>query len=131
VERATEWGVHLTPESFVLSSQPDGSRFVNLDAVSRKVRKVADQLGMKSVHLHSLRHFAATELLAGGVSPHDAAEMLGHADPSLTLRSTRTPQQRGKRQPRGFSPVSSRVHSDDGSSAVVGFHIVNQVNDAN
>jgi len=58
-----------TPESFVLSSQPDGSRFVNLDAVSRKVRKVADQLGMKSVHLHSLRHFAATELLAGGVSP--------------------------------------------------------------
>jgi integrase len=86
VERATEWGVHLTPESFVLSSQPDGSRFVNLDAVSRKVRKVADQLGMKSVHLHSLRHFAATELLAGGVSPHDAAEMLGHADPSLTLR---------------------------------------------
>jgi len=47
-------GVHLTPESFVLSSQPDGSRFVNLDAVSRKVRKVADQLGMKSVHLHSL-----------------------------------------------------------------------------
>jgi len=49
VERATEWGVHLTPESFVLSSQPDGSRFVNLDAVSRKVRKVADQLGMKSV----------------------------------------------------------------------------------
>jgi len=77
---------NLTPESFVLSSQPDGSRFVNLDAVSRKVRKVADQLGMKSVHLHSLRHFAATELLAGGVSPHDAAEMLGHADPSLTLR---------------------------------------------
>jgi integrase len=84
--RAKEWGVQLTPTSFVLSSLPDGSRFVNLDAISREVRKVADQLGMKSVHLHSLRHFAATELLAGGISPHDAAEMLGHADPSLTLR---------------------------------------------
>jgi integrase len=86
VERANEWGVHLTPDSFILSSQPDGSKFVNLDAISREVRKVADQLGMKAVHLHSLRHFAATELLAGGISPHDAAEMLGHADPSLTLR---------------------------------------------
>jgi integrase len=84
--RAREWGVLLTSDSFILSSQPDGSRFVNLDSMSRGVRQVADQLGMNSIHLHSLRHFAATELLAGGISPHDAAEMLGHADPSLTLR---------------------------------------------
>jgi integrase len=54
--------------------------------MSREVRKVADQLGMKSIHLHSLRHFAATELLAAGISARDTAEMLGHADPSLTLK---------------------------------------------
>lgn len=85
-KQATECGVELTSDSFVLSSLPDGSRFVNLDAVSRDVRKIADHLGMKWIHLHSLRHFAATELLAAGISPHDTAEMLGHADPSLTLR---------------------------------------------
>jgi integrase len=85
-ENAKEWSVELTPESFVLSSVPDGSRFVNLDTMSREVRKVSDQLGMKSIHLHSLRHFAATELLAAGVTPNVAAEMLGHADPSLTMR---------------------------------------------
>jgi integrase len=85
-ENANEWGVELTPESFILSSAPDGSRFVNLDAMSRKVRRVADRLGMNSIHLHSLRHFAATELLAAGVTAIDAAEMLGHADPSLTMR---------------------------------------------
>lgn len=85
-QRATEWGVQLTSNSFVLSSAPDGSRFVNLDTMSREVRKVADQLGMKSIHLHSLRHFAATELLAAGITPNVAAEMLGHADPSLTMR---------------------------------------------
>ncbi len=84
--KAKEWKVELNPDAFILSSIPDGSRFVNLDAMSRDVRKVADQLGMKSVHLHSLRHFAATELLAAGISPRDTAEMLGHADPSLTLR---------------------------------------------
>jgi integrase len=83
---ANEWGVELNSDSFVLSPLPDGSEFVNLDSMSREVRKVASRLGMKSIHLHSLRHFAATELLAAGISPRDAAEMLGHADPSLTLR---------------------------------------------
>jgi integrase len=85
-ESAKEWGVELKTSSFVLSPVPDGSEFVSLDSVSREVRRVANRLGMNSIHLHSLRHFAATELLAGGVSPHDAAEMLGHADPALTLR---------------------------------------------
>lgn len=84
--RASEWKVDLNPDGFILSSLPDGSRFVNLDTMSREVRKVADQLGMKSIHLHSLRHFAATELLAAGISARDTAQMLGHADPSLTLR---------------------------------------------
>lgn len=83
---AKEWGVELAPSGFILSERPDASRFVNLDAMSGDVRRVANQLGMKTIHLHSLRHFAATELLAAGVSPRDAAEMLGHADPSLTLR---------------------------------------------
>ena len=85
-DTAKEWGVELAPNGFILSSLPDGSKFVNLDTMSRDVRKVANQLGMKTIHLHSLRHFAATELLAAGISPRDAAEMLGHADPSLTLR---------------------------------------------
>lgn len=41
---------------------------------------------MPHVHLHSLRHFAATELIGSGVNPRDAADLLGHADPSRTLR---------------------------------------------
>ena len=85
-DQATEWGVTLGADSFILSSLPDGSKFVNLDLMSREVRKVANQLGMSEIHLHSLRHFAATELLAGGIPARDAAEMLGHADASLTLR---------------------------------------------
>lgn len=85
-KNAEDYGVELTPDSFELSSMPDGSRFVNLDTMSREVRRVADRLGMKSIHLHSLRHFVATELLAAGITANDAAEMLGHADPSLTMR---------------------------------------------
>lgn len=84
--RASEWAVTLSTESFILSSRPDGSSIVSLDLISREVSKVAKGLGMGGIHLHSLRHFAATEMLAAGVSPRDTAEMLGHADPSLTLR---------------------------------------------
>jgi integrase len=84
--KAKEWDVVLDEDGFIISSKPDGSRFVNLDLMSREVRRVADQIGLKSIHLHSLRHFAATELLAAGISARDTAEMLGHSDASLTLR---------------------------------------------
>ena len=56
------------------------------DTISSSVRKVADSVGLPDLHLHSLSHFAATELLAAGINARDAADMLGHSDPSLTLR---------------------------------------------
>jgi len=37
-------------------------------------------------HFHSLRHFAATEMLAAGIDARNAADVLGHANPSLTLQ---------------------------------------------
>jgi len=83
---ANEAGVVLVPDAFVFPGWPDGSRPVNIKSVGARVREVADALGLRHVHLHSLRHFAATELLAAGINPRDAADMLGHADPSITLR---------------------------------------------
>jgi integrase len=59
---------------------------MDVRSIGARVRNVADSIGMKEIHLHSLRHFAATELLAAGISARDTADMLGHADPSLTLR---------------------------------------------
>ena len=83
---AADWDVQLHSDSFIVSSRPDGSAFVHLNKMAHDVSRIANRLGLKSIHLHSLRHFAATELLAAGISARDAAEMLGHADPSLTLR---------------------------------------------
>jgi integrase len=59
---------------------------VNPDTLSAVVHNLCRDLGMPHVHLHSLRHYAATELIGAGVNPRDAAEILGHADPALTLR---------------------------------------------
>jgi integrase len=41
---------------------------------------------MPAIHFHSLRHFAATQLIVSGIDPRTAASRLGHANPSLTLR---------------------------------------------
>ncbi len=87
-------GVGIVPDAFIVSSMPDGSVPINPDSLSSVVTKLCAVpsednprgLGMPHVHLHSLRHFAATELIGSGVNPRDAAELLGHADPGLTLR---------------------------------------------
>jgi integrase len=86
--RAEEFQVILEENGFVFSQRPDGHSPVNVDTITSQFRRAADSLDppLKHVHLHSLRHFAATELLAAGVNPRDAANRLGHADPSLTLR---------------------------------------------
>jgi integrase len=85
---AVECGVELAANAFVFSRHPDGHAPVNVDTITSNFRRASDSLEppLRHVHLHSLRHFAATELLGAGVNARDAADRLGHADPSLTLR---------------------------------------------
>ena len=85
-EMARQQGVRLDDRAFVVSPRPDGSIPMNVHTISSAIRLVADAVGLPHVHLHSLRHFAATELLGTGVNARDAADRLGHADPSMTLR---------------------------------------------
>ncbi len=84
-DRAAEVGVQLAADGFVVSPFPDGSRPVNPDSFSSAVHRLCVDLEMPHVHLHSLRHFAATEMLSAGIDARNAAEVLGHANPSLTL----------------------------------------------
>ena len=84
-EVATAADVTLVRDPFVVSPFPDGSRPVNPETFSSVVHKLCAELDMPHVHLHSLRHFAATEMLAAGIDPRNAAEILGHANPTLTL----------------------------------------------
>jgi len=82
---AASAGCELGPDAYILSSWPDGSQPVNPDSLSSAFSRTAKHLGMAHVHFHSLRHFAATEMLAAGVSPQDAAGVLGHVNPTMTL----------------------------------------------
>jgi len=85
-ERAAAAGVPYGPESYLFSDGTHGVEPININSLTTRFRRIATQLGMPLIHFHTLRHFAATQLIVSGVDPRTAASRLGHANPSLTLR---------------------------------------------
>ncbi len=83
---AADVGAAFGPDCLIFSGTPDGLGPINVNTVTSVFHRVATRLGMSSIHLHSLRHFAATQLISAGVDPRTAASRLGHANPSMTLR---------------------------------------------
>jgi Phage integrase family len=46
----------------------------------------AKEAKLQGVSFHSLRHAAASRLIAGGLDPVTVAAVLGHEDPTITLK---------------------------------------------
>jgi integrase len=82
---ATQVGVALCSDPYLLSRSADGSGPCLPDGLSHGYERLAKRLGIGG-HLHELRHFAATTAIAGGADVRTVAGRLGHADPSVTLR---------------------------------------------
>jgi integrase len=112
---AEERGLRLDESCFVLSPGPDGGLPANVHTISSAIRRVADSADRPGIHLHSLRHFAATELLGTGVSARDAADRLGHADPTMTLRVY-----------AHATPERQRRAADTGDQVVAGLKLARQ-----
>lgn len=84
--RAKKVGAPLPDDGYMLSLDGLGGSPRRPKAVSDAVAEAAKKAKMPEVHLHSLRHYAATELIAEGHDVRTVANRLGHADPALTLR---------------------------------------------
>ena len=69
--------------AFVFSYEPDHSRPCNPDGISHRYAKMCAGLGIKS-HLHTLRHYSATELIRSGVDIRTVAGRLGHGGGGTT-----------------------------------------------
>lgn len=64
----------------------EGAAHVNRDRlIARSFNPLLAQAGLRRIRFHDLRHTAATLLLAQGVRPKIAQEMLGHANIAVTL----------------------------------------------
>jgi len=81
--RSASLGIELSDGSFVFSGSPDGSTWLKPDTVTQRYSRMCARLGW-DMHIHQLRHYSATELIAAGVDVRTVAGRLGHGGGGTT-----------------------------------------------
>lgn len=81
--RAQALDVTLDSEAFVFSPAPDGGAHLVPSSLTQRYRRMARRAGVDT-HLHNLRHYSATELIAAGVDVRTVAGRLGHGGGGIT-----------------------------------------------
>jgi integrase len=76
-------GVTLAPTAYVFSGDPVGATPWNPDWVTHKVAELAAHAGV-SLNVRALRHYTASQLLAGGIDLRNTAARLGHGGGGAT-----------------------------------------------
>lgn len=79
-ERALERGHPLSRWIFT----NDGAQPWRTDYVTLALARVCDEHDV-DIHIHQLRHFAATQWIAAGMNPRTVSYLLGHARTSTTM----------------------------------------------
>jgi integrase len=82
-ERAAACSVALSTETYVFSFDPAGRQPMRPDSVTHRFGRLTRQLGLRT-RLHDLRHYAATQLIAGGVDLRTVSGRIGHAGGGAT-----------------------------------------------
>jgi integrase len=76
-------GVELPRDSYVFSPDPLGERPWNPDWVTHKVAEIVQTAGV-ALNIKALRHYSASQLLAGGIDLRNTAARLGHGGGGAT-----------------------------------------------
>jgi integrase len=84
VDLAERAGSPLVDDPFVLSYNANAGLPVSPDTLSHKFSKAAKATQIEC-HLHSLRHFSVSTLIAAGVDVRTVSERVGHASARMTL----------------------------------------------
>ena len=76
-------GVSLDPSAYVFSNDPAGAIPWNPDWATHKVSDLAAGAGVR-LNVKALRHYTASQLLAGGIDLRNTAARLGHGSGGAT-----------------------------------------------
>ncbi|MGH3533502.1 MAG: tyrosine-type recombinase/integrase [Pseudonocardiaceae bacterium] len=82
-QRCAETGTTLPDDAFVFSYSVDHRRHCDPDGITHRYSRMTVGLGLDT-HLHALRHYSATELIAAGVDVRTVAGRLGHGGGGAT-----------------------------------------------
>lgn len=83
VDRMKALGARDSATAYVFSYEPDHSRPCDPDGITHRYTRMCRSLGIDS-HLHTLRHYAATELINAGFDVRTVAGRLGHGGGGTT-----------------------------------------------
>ncbi|MGH3993017.1 MAG: site-specific integrase, partial [Pseudonocardiaceae bacterium] len=115
-ELALQLRIEPSDEAYLFSRRPSRDVPYDPDAVTHRYAKMCAKLGIDS-HLHALRHYSATELVAAGVDVTAAAARLWAVNSSWAwwppLRSSA--RMRGHQPPRLVQGASPRDPEDRGA----------------
>ncbi len=78
-------GAPVVADPFLFFSSPTGATPVHPDHFTREFQRACEELKLP-FHLHQLRHFAATTLIASGMDARTVASRLGHANANVTMK---------------------------------------------
>lgn len=90
--------VDMVADAYIFSPDAEGRVPLMPDTATQNFRRLCAAMEKRAAgespprveswpwHLHDLRHYTATELFGAGKNPKTVAELLGHADASVTLR---------------------------------------------
>jgi integrase len=76
-------GLKLEPAAYVFTNDPAGESAWNPDWATHKVAELAASAGV-SLNIKALRHYTASQLLAGGIDLRNTAARLGHGSGGAT-----------------------------------------------
>ena len=82
-ERLAALDIQGSGAAYVFSYEPDHSRPCDPDGITHRYARMCRCLGIES-HLHTLRHYAATELINAGFDVRTVAGRLGHGGGGTT-----------------------------------------------
>ena len=85
-EIARSAGVTVAPDPYVLTTDPAAGRPWKPDTLGQAFGRLCAAAGVDGFTIHSLRHFAASYLIAGNIDVRTVAGRLGHSDATTTLR---------------------------------------------
>ena len=83
IVRCTGIAGSFDEQRFIFSYTSDHTRPCSPSGVTHRYVRMVEKLGIRN-HLHAMRHYSATELLASGVDLRTVAGRLGHGSGGAT-----------------------------------------------
>jgi integrase len=111
---ATDCGVKVDSDGFVFSLEPDGTQAPRPDSLSRAFARLRQRAGVApDIHLHSLRHFAATELDAV-ISESQKQARLGWSTVQMARHYTDAIPEEDRRAAEHMGKLLGSADAEDG-----------------